>query len=682
MNTLTISSLLCTFIAIAFSVVTATKSLKDKRYLWFSILCMLISIWSLFNFFSHILYSHLFGKLHLLMTLVLAPTCVYFFLQFTEKIKEEAPTFFKTLTGIYAAGILLATGFFLPPEKLFWFKHATNIYAISVIGYAFFLLSLNLKEARLGVQESKRQLSLILGGCLTLFMLTLDGLSQEGLPLPAFGNVALMIYLFFIYQIITRRKILDLEDLVAKGVLLFVLAAILTLIYVILVSWVEGPALFLFNTFVASFVILILFEPAKTIAGKMTYAFFLKRRLKTEEQLDNLRNRFIEISDLQDLTHEVLVGLKNILKISRADFFLLDLENMKLKLIQSLESDPSKIKISEILIGHDFVKYLQRKFPFPITTHSIQREILEGVSGFSKDRLKNVLNLFDALHAECAFGFMLEGKLLGFCSFINEKAETPYSLNELKLLIPLSKQIAYSLNHLEVYDKIRERDRLATVGEMAAGLAHEIKNPLGAIKGAAQYLLPSPEKSYDNLRQNEFLKIIVDEVDRLNKVVTQFLNYAKPFQHSGTETQLKDLVKKSIQTISSDIPSNINITLEAEESLPTTYVDPEQLNQVFLNLILNAAQAMPDGGHLKISVRHMAGAKEAIQMIFEDSGMGISTDNMKRLFIPFFTTKDHGTGLGLPICQKIIKAHMGTIDVESEPKKGTKFIVTLPIKKS
>ncbi len=108
-------------------------------------------------------------------------------------------------------------------------------------------------------------------------------------------------------------------------------------------------------------------------------------------------------------------------------------------------------------------------------------------------------------------------------------------------------------------------------------------------------------------------------------------------------------------------------------------IDPQQINQVFLNLTRNAIQAMPQGGELKVALKS---SKESIQIIFEDTGVGIPPENIKNLFIPFFTTKEEGSGLGLPICQKIIKAHGGTIQIESILQKGTKFIITLPSKKS
>lgn len=676
MNTLTASSFICAVAALAFGIVISSKSLKDKRYRWFAIFCGLIALWNLCFFLSQIFYSILFERLHLLITLLLGPCFLYFFIQLIHPT-SGAPArvysngrFSRLFMILGMIGTILITGLFLPIDQLFWFKYSANLYSTVLAGYAFYLFIQHCRHSKLGSHERRKQLYFIATGMVTLASLIMDGFS-ENFPLPSIGNALLVLYLYFIYQTITKQKVLDLEDLTAKGVLFFVLAAILTFIYATLVAWVEGPILFIFNTFVASFVILILFEPIKSLVERTTSEFFLKGKMTIEKKLEQINTMLLETTDIRDLTHTVVVGLKEALAITQAHFFLLDREGTKFKLIKSLEPDPSKIKVTEIPIHHHFIKYLQRTHPKVGNTYSIQREILEGGRSAPKEKLEQTLQLFQSLNAEGAFAFILDKKMLGLCSFINEKSEAPFSLKDLELLIPFSKQIALSIKNLEIYDQIRQRDRLATIGEMAAGLAHEIKNPLGAIKGAAQYLQPSQELTH----QNEFLKIIVDEVDRLNTVVTSFLNYAKPLEHALTETDLGELLKETLQTLSPNQRSDIHITTNLDPKTPFALVDPAQMKQVFLNLLLNAIQSMPEGGPINISLRN---EKNETHIVFEDSGVGISPEDQKKLFIPFYTTREGGSGLGLPICQKIIRAHGGDIKIESELRKGTKFIIILP----
>ena len=669
MNTLTISALLTVFVSAAFAIVISTKSLKDERYRWFAIFCLLISVWTLHFFLAHLFQTKLFDRLYLLFTLFLGPCIIHFFDKFLIKPKTISKL---SLTATFFSGFL-ALGIFLPSKQLFQYSYMVVTYTCLLVLYAFLKQILSLKHPHLSSYERRRRTYWIISGIITFIALILNEFSQTNWAVPPMGYVFLILYLYFVYQTITKQRVLDLEDLMAKGILFFVLAAILTLIYAVLVSWVKGPSLFIFNTFVASFVILILFEPIKSFIEQTIYELFLKSRIKTEQKLDQIIHTLRETTDIRDLSHSVVVGLKDIFNATQAHFFLLDREGIKFKLINSLELDPSKLKVNDIPIHHHFVKYIQKIFPRAANAYSIGREILEGGRTTPKERLEDSLQILKVLNAEVAFAFIIDGKMLGFSSFINEKAEAGYSLNELTLLEPLSKQIALSLKNLEIYDQIRQRDRLATVGEMAAGLAHEIRNPLGAIKGAAQYLYPSQ----DQPQQNEFLKIIVDEVNRLDKVVASFLNYAKPLEQNLVQTDLAQLIRETLQALMLHQPIKLHTTTHFDTKAPFLLVDPTQMKQVFINLSLNAIQAMPEGGTLHVSLENL---KEHLQIIFHDSGVGMTLEDQKKLFIPFYTTREGGSGLGLPICQKIIRAHRGTIRIESELRKGSKFIITLPHK--
>ena len=252
----------------------------------------------------------------------------------------------------------------------------------------------------------------------------------------------------------------------------------------------------------------------------------------------------------------------------------------------------------------------------------------------------------------------------------------------------LAAQMGITLQNSKVYERMKERDRLAALGEMAAGLAHEIRNPLGAIKGAAQFLNPpAPTGGEEELpatapaESREFLDIIVEEANRLNKVVSQFLDYARPFRGDMQLLDLNDVIRRSAQLIQADAKVEIQVALD--ESSPRVRADAEQLRQVFLNLAINAVEAMPEGGKLTIStgVRRIGrrGIPERFAEIrFRDTGPGIPPAVVKNLFIPFFTTKEKGTGLGLPISQRIIENHGGRIEVRSRLGLGSTFVVVLP----
>ena len=223
-------------------------------------------------------------------------------------------------------------------------------------------------------------------------------------------------------------------------------------------------------------------------------------------------------------------------------------------------------------------------------------------------------------------------------------------------------------------EQLRRADRLSALGELSAGMAHEIRNPLGSIKGAVEILKDDyrPDEA-----KYEFIQILQKETDRLNQIVQEFLSFARPKQ---PEFQLADLNKsiESVLTLTAQEAKKAGVTVEKrlDQSIGKRNLDAGLLKQAFLNLVLNAIQAMPSGGVLNVE----SGLRDdALEVTIRDTGIGIPEENRKKLFSPFFTTKKNGTGLGLAITYRIIQNHRGTIDVKSEQGKGTTFTVKIPI---
>ncbi|MFC2075392.1 nitrogen regulation protein NR(II), partial [Bdellovibrionota bacterium] len=279
----------------------------------------------------------------------------------------------------------------------------------------------------------------------------------------------------------------------------------------------------------------------------------------------------------------------------------------------------------------------------------------------------------DKLKIDTLYPISSENQLLGFCGFSSLERIPNHQLILFQTVI---NQAAITLKNLEEYEQLRQRDRLAVLGEMAAGLAHEIRNPLGAIKGAAQYLLPPDnELSVPEEEQKEMLRVIVEEADRLNQVVSQFLGFARPYEQNRQEVSLNKVVSKTIDVITKDVPERISISTEFSTKLPTIEIDPEQIRQVILNLLLNAVQSIENDGKVTLQTSMNNGSQS---ILIRDTGRGIPKENIKKLFIPFFTTREGGTGLGLPICQRIIHAHSGTIQIQSSTEEGTSVSILLP----
>ncbi|MGW8193718.1 MAG: two-component system sensor histidine kinase NtrB [Desulforhopalus sp.] len=221
--------------------------------------------------------------------------------------------------------------------------------------------------------------------------------------------------------------------------------------------------------------------------------------------------------------------------------------------------------------------------------------------------------------------------------------------------------------------ELQRTERLVALGKMAAGVAHELRNPLSSIKGLAVILkrqFPATSK------EAETADVLVSEVERLNRSIGEMLDYAKPAQLNRQPTPLGEFIRKTLSLIEVDTRSlGITLRLENEADLPEPSIDHDKMQQVLLNLFLNAIEAMEKGGELVVSTTRN---HHNVVIAIEDSGVGIAAENLSRVFDPYFTTKSDGTGLGLALSTKIIEEHDGNIEIDSVPGRGTRVKIILP----
>ncbi|MDA8171398.1 MAG: ATP-binding protein [Nitrospiraceae bacterium] len=225
---------------------------------------------------------------------------------------------------------------------------------------------------------------------------------------------------------------------------------------------------------------------------------------------------------------------------------------------------------------------------------------------------------------------------------------------------------------------LRERDRLsrlAATGELAATLAHEIKNPLNSISGAASYI----GENFKGSLINEFLKIINTEALRISKLSTALLNFAKPMNPDFQRCDLNRLAMETLTLLEVEFrEKNVSLGTSFDKSLPAVRLDPGQIKQVLINLLINALDAVKQGGVIQVST---SASRGGVRLSVQDNGKGISGEIMKNIFNPFFTTKTRGAGIGLAVCKKIANEHGGDIFFESEEGMGSNFALCIPVKR-
>ena len=228
------------------------------------------------------------------------------------------------------------------------------------------------------------------------------------------------------------------------------------------------------------------------------------------------------------------------------------------------------------------------------------------------------------------------------------------------------------------YQQMERVDRLASVGEMSAGIAHEIKNPLAAISGAISVLY---EDFDEGDPRREVVNKVLEQISRLDKAATDLLFFGRPGKPSFEFVDTNDLLNKTMFFVSQHPEAkNVHQNKEFTRNLPPVWVDAQQLQQVFFNIIINAIQAMKDGGTLLMQTDLIEDReKQVVRVMIGDSGPGIKAEVLEKIFTPFFTTKTQGTGLGLAICRQLIEQQGGTIDIKSRVGEGTRVLINLPV---
>jgi len=247
-----------------------------------------------------------------------------------------------------------------------------------------------------------------------------------------------------------------------------------------------------------------------------------------------------------------------------------------------------------------------------------------------------------------------------------------YIILSLIAYIVLNRFNSYITSLTGVYEELRQKEKLALIGQMAAGIGHEIRNPLSSLKGFAQL------QHERNPNTNEYYPIMIQEIDRINYIVNDLMYLGKPKAINFEKARIEEIIAYTLSITQQQAEmQGVKIETFMEGPLPPIECDGQQLKQVFLNLIKNAIESMIEGGRIKINVKVVETQRMFISI--QDEGCGIADSNILNLGEPFFTTKKDGTGLGLMVTNQIIKDHNGEFKIESDIRVGTEVKVTLPI---
>jgi len=511
------------------------------------------------------------------------------------------------------------------------------------------------------------------------------------------GPIVTAVYLYFVEQTLRRERLLDLPEIATRILSLSLLVLVVTGLYAALLVWIdqdEDPSLFMFNAAVASFAVVILLEPVRREIDFRIEGWLFHDRPVLRRMLVRLRQRLLNVIDVDEMARLVIESLESSGRVTQASLYLLNREGTALVLQRwtaANDEAPPPLGRLDLATRRPLLERLQSHGT--VLRDELERE-RERAGPEERAEVQDMLDTLGALEASLALPILgrpsgapdEDPDIVGALFVDDQRLVEPFAREEVELFEGVVAQAATTVQNSAVYEARKERERLAALGEMAAGLAHEIRNPLGAMKGAVQVLRPSPggpgAEGMDE-QTREFLDIILEEVDRLNRVVTQFLTYSRPFKGELEPIDLREVVTSTLRLVPE--AGRARLTLEeAPADLPLVRGDPDALRQVLLNLVLNALDAIGDaeGGAITVSLsvrRRGLLRTDAVALDVCDNGPGLSAQTMTNLFVPFHTTKSGGTGLGLPISQRIVQNHQGAIEVGRSGDDGARFTVLLPV---
>lgn len=405
----------------------------------------------------------------------------------------------------------------------------------------------------------------------------------------------------------------------------------------------------------------------------------ITRRKKAEEKIRELNKKLNLL--LEQRTKELIEeqNYTNYLLENSPDFqIILDAEGKIIGLNQAFSKVIGKKK--EEIIGDFIYKAIPKEATREI---DVAREIRNTV--LKEKSVKDIeitLNMPGRETLICSFSGAtftnMQGKPTIYLSGrdITERKKLQHELKELNQ--NLEKKVIERTKKLrETQDQLIQSEKLSIIGQLAAGVAHEIRNPLTTMNLVIEHL---GKKCYDDFQKDK-LELVQKNIDRINKIIQGLLTFSRPYSFDFTYENVNVLIEKLEPILKNLYLSNIKdikIIKKYDLKLPKAWVDSHHLEQVFINLALNAIEAMEYSGELYISTNYDS-EQEKIEIKFKDTGYGITEENLKKIFHPFFTTRKDGTGLGLPICQMIIDEHKGNISAESRLGEGATFTIILPL---
>ncbi len=655
MNLLKQTSLILGLASLMIGVWTIYRNWKQKLAIWYTVLCFFISLWAL-SFVSHAtLQGRLSKDIHWFFHVWIVPVGV----TILSKVLHNEYGFSRLLRFISFVGAsVLSTmiAFSLGNGELFW--NLVSFWPFLVVIEFLYVVA---KDQFIGVPVSvdffspTKRLGFYFGLAVSLITCSFDHLPEIGYTIPAIGNLLLTVFLIFASQVISPQRLLNAQALVTRFFATVILSLVITGFFALLYQFMsESFSLFFLNSFLVTFAVLTLWNPL------ISFIRFIGKRFSTglpsqgELQLTRLQHLLPSVTTLLELEELLVQSFQVWIPGSKTKLLLLDRESRKQSEIQAFFRKTSNSQLLPVI--HRELIQMEKD---QVVTHDLGK------------KLNAILHELDLMSVDVIFPIYSSDPLI-VDPVMMVMIDAPVSIDDWHGDFSLFSSIFRSLQEVEKtlvkigqIDHARERDRLILLGEMAAGLAHEVRNPLGAIQGAADLLESDP---------GPWVSVIRDEVQRLNRLVNQFLDFAHSPSDHVEHVNLGEILQRSIENLKPFYGKQTQIGFHKKFQGQVMVMGvPDHLQQILMNLIQNSIKAQSQ--NIEVEVYDYG-------FIVSDDGVGMPENVKEKVFQPFFTSFKTGTGLGLSICERLVKFCEGRISLESTEGVGTKVKVELCVIKS
>lgn len=521
----------------------------------------------------------------------------------------------------------------------------------------------------------------------------IDFLPNYGIALYPFGYIFSTAFLAVIAYAIARHQLMDIEVIVKKTL---VFAGLLAAVFTILVlpTLLIQEYIFrgasssgkLLGLALSGVVIILSLRRIENFLVNITDKYLFQKKYDYRELLKTFTSEVLTVVNLDNLVNLTVDKLTDIVKISSSAVLLLDQENQQFDVIASRNVKDLKVT----LVRPDgIVTFLEQTHGYLLKKELIERRVYIPPS---------IQEIIDKLNAELIIPMVLHSDVMGILSLGKKKSDEDYTQDDLDILLPLARTLAIAISNAKLFNELgktqaeaAQKEKMAVIGTLSAGINHEICNPLGIARGQCEaFLLNVKDGLYNNkgpeellTKAKEIMTKVIKETDRATAITKKLSSFAKPAKGEAELVNIDKEVDDVLGLVGYELKlEKIEFEKRIEKDLPDVFVDKKQLQEVLFNLIRNAGQAIGEKGKITIMARQDEGR---VFIDIKDTGSGIPGSKLKELFNPFFTTKEpgKGTGLGLFIVRQVVEKNGGKIYLkETKMGEGATFTVEFPVKVS